>query len=233
VCNSEEVRQNFLSVPFYDTNKAVTILKGHDTNWYSGVKKHDIRQELGIKKDVFLFVIVANNRKVKGVHILLKAMKHIPMDTKIELIVIGKKMDRTPIPRLTEQSGKKDKIHYLGYRKDALNIVASCDSLINPSIGSEALSKSIMEAMSLGVVPIVSDIEGNIQLVDNLINGLVFKNKNHEELSEKMLFLYNNQDKLPALSKAAVSKIEQDINHEDTVRAYDGFYKRIAGSHSS
>ncbi len=227
VCNSEEVRQKFLSVPYYNPDKAVTILKGHDSKWYSGVTKHDIRQELGIKKEAFLFIIVANNRKVKGVHILLKAMKCILKDANIELIVVGEKMDRSPIPKLTKKSGKSDKIHFLGYREDVLNIVAACDSLINPSTGSEALSKCIVEAMSLGIVPIVSDIKGNIQLVDDKINGLIFRNRNYVELSEKMLYLYNNQELMSDLSMAAKQKIEQDINHEDTVQAYDDFYKKI------
>ena len=227
ICNSEEIRQKFLAVPNYKKEKAVIIYKGHRIDWYTGTKKHDIRSELGIEKDHLLFVNVANNRKFKAIPDLMKAMKYIPKDSKIALLMIGKKTDTADIQKLSKDSGNDDKIHFLGFRKDSLNIVASCDIFVLPSTGGESLTKSVIEAMSMGVVPMISDILGNKPLVDHLKNGILFQKANPKDLAEKIQFAYQNQHLLPDLSKGAKSKIQTEINNEQTVKDYANFYTSI------
>ena len=227
ICNSEEIRQKFLAVPFYKKEKAVTIFKGHNLEWYKGVVKHDIREELGIDHENLLFVTVANNRKFKAIPDLIKAMKYIPADTKMSLLIIGRNIDTDQNKKLKINSGNKDKIHFLGFRRDALNIVASCDAFVLPSIGGESLTKSVIEAMCLGVVPIISSIEGNKPLVDHGVNGLFFEKSNPRDLADKLLHFCENQDQIANLSAGAKSKIEKEINNQRTVDAYYKFYRSI------
>ncbi len=227
ICNSEEIRKRFLAVPFYQKKKAITIYKGHDTRWYENTESYDIRKELGIDMEDLLLVNVANNRKFKAIPDLMKAMKFIPENSKISLLVIGRKMDDPEIKKLSKTSGNEDKIHFLGYRKDSINIVAASDIFILPSIGGESLTKSVIEAMSLGVVPMISDIPGNKPLVDQRINGFVFQKANPEDLAEKIMYAYQNRQLLPELSKKAKLKIDIDINTKETVKQYEDFYKSI------
>jgi len=137
-------------------------------------------------------------------------------------------MDTPLIKKLSQESGNLEKIHFLGFRKDSINIVAACDIFVLPSTGGESLTKSVIEAMSLGVVPVISDIEGNRPLVDDGINGLIFKKANPKNLAEKILYAYQNRHKLPDLAKGAKSKIDSEINTEKTVDQYADFYSRIS-----
>ena len=91
ICNSDEIKEIFLAVPFKSSIKPVTILKGHDIEWYSKIITHNIRTELGLRTDSLLLVTVANNRKVKGIDVLLKSIKHLPNDANIDLLIIGEK----------------------------------------------------------------------------------------------------------------------------------------------
>ncbi|MFT6780649.1 MAG: glycosyltransferase involved in cell wall biosynthesis [Saprospiraceae bacterium] len=228
VCNSEEIRQQFLKVPFYNKDKAVTIFKGHDTEWYRGAKPHNIRAELDIPADALIFVTVANNRRFKAIPDLIKAIKFLPTDTAITFLIIGEGMDTPQIRTLTSDSCYQDKVHFLGYRNESLNIVAACNAFVLPSIGGESLTKSVVEAMSLGVVPIISDIEGNRPLVKNLVNGYIFKKANPRDLADTILMAYNNRHSLPDFSKAAKLKIDRDINSAKTIIEYSDFYNRIS-----
>ena len=227
ICNSHEIRDQFMKVPFYDKSKAITIFKGHNTAWYADTARHNIKEELGILDRDLLFVTVANNRGFKAIPDLIKAIKHLPDDIEISFIIIGKGMDTAELRTLTERSGHQDSIYYLGYRKDSLNIVASCDVFVLPSIGGESLTKSVVESMSLGVVPVISDIEGNKPLVDNMVNGFVFKKSNPRDLADTIMIAYNNRHALPDFSRAAKHKIDRDINTADTVRKYAEFYTRM------
>ena len=227
ICNSDEIRAKFLNVPFYNKEKAVTIYKGHDTKWYADIKPHDIRKELGISQDDLLLVNVANNRKFKAIPDLMKAMKYIPKESKISLLVIGQKMETSEIRALRKASGNEEKIYFLGYRNDSINIVASCDIFVLPSNGGESLTKSVIEAMSLGVVPLISDILGNKPLVDDAVNGYVFQKSNPQDLADKIMYAYKNRQKLPELSRKAKLKIDTDISADKTAKQYAEFYKSI------
>ncbi len=228
VCNSEEIRQIYLSASFLHSIKSVMILKGHDIGWYSDVLPHDIRSELKIKDDSLICVTVANNRKVKGIDVLLKAIKSLSKDVNIDFIIIGNNMERSPIRNLIKTSGRADRIHLLGFRQDSLSIVAACDIFICPSTGSEALTKSVVEAMSLGVVPIISDIAGNKPLVDNMVNGLVYQSGKPNDLADTIMITYNSREALTDFSVAAKLKIKRDINTRKTINSYAEFYTEIA-----
>ena len=167
------------------------------------------------------------NRKMKAIPDLMKAMKYIPKSSKLSLLVIGDKMDTREISRLVKESGNEDKIHFLGYRIDAINIVASCDVFVLPSINGESLTKSVIEAMSLGIVPVISDIAGNKPLVDDGKNGFIFKKANPKDLADTLMHVYNHQEKLKALSIAATLKIKNDLNVANTINRYETFYRSI------
>lgn len=227
VCNSDEIRNNFLAVPGYRKEKAVTILKGHDTAWYSETHIHDIKSELAIPIEHLLFVTVANNRKFKAIPDLLTAMKYLPQGMDFTLLIIGRGMDTPNNLRLIQQSGYKNQINLLGYRKDSIHIVAGCDAFILPSDGGESLTKSVVEAMSLGVVPVISDIEGNRPLVDRGINGFVFRKNDPQDLADTIVHVVNNRHVLPDFSIAAQLKIDREINSDTTVIKYAAFYRKI------
>lgn len=229
VCNSDEIRNNFLAVPGYREEKAVTILKGHDTTWYSGTQIHDIKSELSIPSEHLLFVTVANNRKFKAIPDLLTAMKYLPQGMNFTLLIIGRGMDTAKNLRLIKQSGRSEQIHLLGYRNDCIQIVAGCDAFILPSDGGESLTKSVVEAMSLGVVPVISDIEGNRPLVDRGINGFIFRKNDPQDLADTIVQVVNNRHVLPEFSKATQLKIDRDINSDTTVQRYAAFYESILG----
>lgn len=227
ICNSDESRNKFLNVPFYKKEKAITIFKGHETKWYDDIVPYDIRQELGISKDDLLLVIVANNRKVKAIPDLMKAMKYIPKESEISLVVIGSNMETPEIKKLSKASGNEEKIHFLGFRNDSLDIVAACDIFVLPSTGGEALTKSVIEAMSLGVVPLISDIPGNTPLVDHGINGFKFQKSNPKNLAEKIIYAYQNRQIIAELSRKAKLKIDSDISSKESVRQYSQLYESI------
>src|SRR5690606_1174284 len=96
---------------------------------------------------------------------LMEATKKIPVDLPIHLLLVGNKMDAPPIQKVINQSPNKDKIHFAGFRKDILNLVKKADVFVLPSIKGEAITKSVFEAMCLGVAPLITDIAGNKGLV--------------------------------------------------------------------
>jgi glycosyltransferase involved in cell wall biosynthesis len=228
VCNSIGVQELINRQLFFDKRKTVTINKGHKLEWYKEYKPVDIRKELNIPADALLLVNVANNRRMKGIPYLLKAMNHLPAEAAIHLLLIGKDMDTPQNIKIIEKGNKRNNIHLLGYRTDVLNIEAACDIFVLSSIKGESITKSVLEAMSLGVTPIISDIPGNIELVVDNESGLVFPSKDSKALSRAILKLYNDRELCKRLGQNARLRIANVLNHENTLQKTKSLFEELA-----
>lgn len=226
-CNSIGVEHYIQSQLFFDKSKTITINKGHDVAWYENYAPHDIRTELGIDKDAFLLVNVANNRSMKGIPYLLKTINMLPPDLPIHLLLVGRNMDNATNLNTIKNSPNKDKVHFLGFRTDVLNIVASCNVFTLSSIKGESITKSVIEAMSLSIAPIITDIPGNVELVEDGVSGLVTPVRNSKSMADAIMKLYNDRDLCTQLGRAAKARINNELNYKKTIEKTAQMYRDL------
>lgn len=227
MCNSVGVEKIIRNQKLWNKRKAVTINKGHNTSWYSDVKPSKIREEFGIPEDAFLLINVANNRKMKGIPYLLKAMNMLPPGLNVHLILLGKGMDDQNNVDLINSGPYKNNIHLPGFRPNALSHVAASDVFVLPSIMGESITKSVIEAMSLEKTPIITDIAGNVELVEDGISGIVVPKKNPKSLADAILKLYQNRDLCNQMAKKARERIDTELSTAQTVKKVKKLYEEL------
>lgn len=216
ICNSVGVEEMFLRQRFLNKSKVVTINKGHDLSWYDDYEPLDIRSELGISKEALLLINVSNNRRMKGIPYLLEAMNQLPKEYDIHLMIAGRDMDIKPNMNVINEGDKQDRIHLLGFRKDVLNIVAASDAFVLPSIKGESITKSVIEAMSLSITPVISDIAGNRELVVNQESGIVFPSKNIASIKSAIIQLYKNRHLCKQFGEQAKQRVNTHLHFQQT-----------------
>ncbi len=227
VCNSIGVREAFEKQGVLKAEKLVTINKGHRISWYESPTPYDIRRELKLKEDTVLFFNVSVNRKMKGIPYLLEAISLLPSELDFILLLIGSDMDDQANLKAIKKYQLEEKVKILGYRTDALNIMASCDVKVLPSISGESINKSVMESMALGKAVIISDIAGNKELIENETSGLIFPNRNVIELKKQILKLYLNPSLRKNLGSNAKKRIRDRFNIDDTVDQTEVLFKEL------
>jgi len=226
-CNSLGVEEFIKKQLIFGKQKAITINKGHDVNWYTNYPPFDIKKELNLPSDAFLLINVANNRRMKGIPYLLKAMNNLPKELPIHLLLVGRDMDTKENLRIINQGDNEGRVHIIGFKKNVLNIVSACDVFVLSSIKGESITKSVIEAMALGIAPIISDIPGNTELVINNKSGLITRAKKPKELSEAILRLFNDQDFSIELGKNAKKRIEEHLNTEQTALKTKQLFEKL------
>jgi L-malate glycosyltransferase len=229
VCLVEAIRVLMRKNLLFNKDKAITINKGHDVNWYNDVTPIDLKEQ-GVPDDAFKIVCVANVRPMKGMKYLLEATHYLPATSNIHLLLLGNGMDAPKFKKLIDQSPIKKQIINLGFRKDALRIVKASHVFALASIYGEAITKSVIEAMSLGVAPLITDIEGNVGLAINGESGLVVPAHDAKALAEAMIKLSQDRDLTARLGKNAREHIEKNLNTSNTVKAFDVMYRDLVNS---
>jgi len=226
-CTSDGIKEFMQRRMLFGKEKNVTIIKGHELEWYEQVEPIDIKKELGIPENSYLLVNTANNRKMKGIPYLLKAMGELKDKKDIHLLLIGRGMDTKANIKIIKKLGIEDNIHFLGFRKDAVNVMAACNVFTLSSIFGESITKAVVEAMSQKVPAIISDIAGNRMLIEHEESGLVFPSKNVTALKDAILRMYNDPEMCKRMGEAAKERINTVLNHKTTVDKYQAYYEKL------
>ena len=86
---------------------------------------------------------------------------------------------------LANKENIADNVHFLGYRIDIKELLNASDIFVMPSF-REGLSISIMEAMASGLPCLVSQIRGNVDLLENGKGGFLVLLDNIDIIEEKL-----------------------------------------------
>ncbi len=126
----------------------------------------DIRKELGIEGHP-LIGTAARLSPDKGLSYLLEAYKRAqPELADWHIVIAGDGPQRQPLEQLAEQLGIASRVHLLGWRSDALDIVRSLDIFALPSV-REGFGLALLEAMTFGTAAIVNDLPAIRETANN------------------------------------------------------------------
>ena len=85
---------------------------------------------------------------------------------------VGDGSERTALEALASELGIGDRVRFLGWRTDAERLYGAFD-LFTLTSRSEGTSISLLEAMSTGVCPVVTDVGGNRAVLGQELEGLL------------------------------------------------------------
>lgn len=138
---------------------------------------------------VFQFVFVGSLSARKRPILLVKAIEKLnSMGYKVRIDFIG---DGPLIKGVEEEIRKynlSEIIHVHGHLNELHHIVASADAFVLPST-SEGVSRACLEALFLGVPSVLRDVDGNGELIETGLNGILFNDDS--ELPMAMLSAAN------------------------------------------
>ena len=154
VVNSCDIRKGWLnSGAAIPPEKMPVIFNGIQV---PEVSSSPIRRELDIPEGTPLAVAVGRLTAQKGFDLLLQSLKYAPT---AHLAVVGSGPDEDALHMLALSLGVADRVHWLGFRWDVPEVVAGCDAFVLSSRW-EGMAHVMLEAMSLGVPVLATDVSG-------------------------------------------------------------------------
>lgn len=225
VCVSDAVRDYVRTVRRPD--QVLTIRKGHDPEWYATHARTD-PSEFGVPPGGFVAGCVANIRKVKGVDVLVEALRRIPIAEKVHVVLVGEVRDAGIRAALSDPS-LRARLHSTGYRNDATRLMSGFDVAVMPSIEREGLPKAVIEAMSQGVPAIVSRVGGMPELVEDGVCGFVVPPADPSALADALRVLAADPDRCARFGAAARQRIESRYHVRATIAETLALYARLVG----
>lgn len=148
----------------------------------------------------------------KGIHYLIEAYNQLKADKKLVIVGDGVFTDDYVKELKLLAEGNKNVIFTGSQSGDVLKELFSNAYLFVQPSESEGLSIALLEAMSYGKATLVSDIPENIEAIEDA--GLAFKNKDADDLSEKLQYSLENELIVRANGSLGRERVKEHYNWE-------------------
>ena len=206
-------------------------LKGHNIKdelihkIYNGIDIDKIRINEFRKNKTFL--VIARLSEEKLCDQIIRVFSKLSEDLNVKLIFLGDGPLEEDLLKMTKQLNQSHRIFFKGAVKNVREYLIASDFYVSAS-QSEGMSNALLEAMSLGVPAIVSNVSGVDEMIFDNQNGFVFEPNDEKFFYEKIIKAINcNEEKYTNMSRLASEHILKNFSMELISKKHIELYKHL------
>ncbi|MDP2654682.1 MAG: glycosyltransferase [Candidatus Omnitrophota bacterium] len=174
VCNGNDSRDRLVKWYGYPRHKTVTVYHGVDLEVFhpDAMAKARLRHSWGIGPGDKVIVSTARLSPEKRIDRLIDAFGEIDGVPSSWLFLVGEGPLRKDLERLAGTKKNAGRIVFVGFQECVMDFLQMSDIFALPS-DIEGLSNAMLEAMAVGLVPVVTDVPGAGEAMQNGVNGFI------------------------------------------------------------
>jgi glycosyltransferase involved in cell wall biosynthesis len=171
----------------HDPTAVQVITNGVDVERFRPVKDQGAaRRSLDLPSDAPVIGSVGRLEPIKNYQLALRALARVgeiagPAERPV-LVLAGDGSERAGLDALARELGVADQVRFLGWRNDPDRLYGCFDVFTLPSL-NEGTSISLLESMSSGVCPAVTDVGGNRAALGPDLSSVLVSSQNVEGLA--------------------------------------------------
>jgi len=211
--------ENLRHTPGAHRNKIVRVYNGVDP-------VEPAPPEEWPEKRGFTLLFVGRLAPIKSLHTLIRAAALAALRVPgLQLWIVGHGLERQRLEDLVNELGVEDLVTFWGERLDVAGFFSVADVYCMSSI-SEGLPMSLLQAMSLGLPAIVTDVGGMTEVVKNAHAGLATPVGDANAMAEAIVQMASDEKRRAAFRDNALTAYGELFTLERMDAAYMELYRR-------
>ncbi len=217
VATGEKVRRYYLGKR---RSRSIVLYDPIDIEYFSPErfdlsKKEEIKRRLGLNEKEKIVISVGNINPAKGYQYLIKSIGYILKNYKIDVrvLIVGGIFDsqKRYFKYLKENINAynlSNCVSILGQKKEIAPLLAISDLFVLASV-TEGTPNAILEAMSMELAVVATDVGGISELIGRNERGILVKPKKPKDLGNAITYLLSNdsiREKMGKLGREWVLK---------------------------
>ncbi|KAF1085946.1 putative glycosyltransferase EpsD [Sporotomaculum syntrophicum] len=196
---------------------------------YSLDRRQQIRESLAIKEYNPVITMIGRVNREKGYHDLVEALRQIN-DMPWQALFIGPDEGfLTNLKKQIDDAGLQQRILLLGQRSDISDLLAITDVYVLPSY-REGLPRSLIEAQSMGIPCVATDIRGCREVILAGSTGYLIKPGDSRSLSEVLRKLLLDDRLRLKMGSAGRTRMQLYFSETEVARKVMAVYERLLGA---
>jgi glycosyltransferase involved in cell wall biosynthesis len=141
-------------------------------------------------------------------------------------LILGEGNLHGSLKKQIESANLTDSVRLLGFRSDALSILAAADLFVLPSL-AEPFGLAIVEAMALSKPVIATNAGGPREIVEHQVTGLIVAPNDPEDLANALRKMLSDPDYRRQLAANGYARFKQHFTSDRMARSMLDVYQRI------
>ena len=189
----------------------------------------ETRRMLGLAENQQVIGSAGRMVPVKGYDVFLRAARAI-LEKKPEAVFLlaGDGPLLGQLKRLAKELGIEDKVHFLGFRDDAKDII-NCMDIFVVSSHHEGIPTVALEAMALGKAIVATGVGGIIEMLEPDVSGVLVRPGDAGAMAAACDRLLGNVNLREKIGSAARTKAENDFSAVNQAQRTQDIYRRLVG----
>ena len=158
-------------------------------------QKREKRNELGIPRDAFLIINVAEFTANKNQKTVIKAMEQWG-NSNAYFVMCGIGEQKAQLEQYVREHRLEENIRFVGFRNDIHEIYQAADCFVLSSF-REGMSVALMEAMAEGLPIVCGRIRGNVDLITDGEGGILLEPGDMNAYQEAFAEMYQMKHQEP------------------------------------
>ncbi|MFC7357405.1 glycosyltransferase family 4 protein [Jejudonia soesokkakensis] len=196
---------------------------------FSETALFNLRTKVSISPSDFVFLFVGRLVKDKGIVEVVDAFVAFQKKYSDSILLLVGPMEAAldPLPKATlDLIAQHPNIRTTGYIEDVRPYFAISTAFVFPSY-REGFPNVVLQAASMKVPCIVSDIIGNNDIITHNVNGVMVPPKDTDALVKAMEVLYNNPELRLQFAEKSYENVTQKYERQQVWNALLKEYKRL------
>ena len=227
---SESVKENILRYHIASAGKIEVIPLGlelknfmHHPQLTAGLKN-----KLAIQSGHRLVGLVGRMVPIKGHYIFLNAVHRVLLKyPDVAFVLVGDGELRKSLELECQRLGIREKVTFLGWRRDLNRIYADLDVVALSSL-NEGTPVSLFEAMAAGKAVVATNVGGVPDVVEDGVSGLLVPPKDSEALADAVIRLLKDDDLRRSLGECGRASVYPRYDLSRLVQDMKDLYMKLS-----
>lgn len=204
------------------------IPNGVDTELHRPRRSTAVRTALGIAPDTPVIGSIGRLETIKGFDVMIRAFERLRAQWSDgpppALVIAGDGSERERLQLMVDGAGLGSAVHLLGWRDDVAELHAAFD-LFSMSSRSEGTSVSLLEAMSAGLCPVVTEVGGNPAVLGPALRHRLVRSEQPAALAASWRTALRDAGAREADARSARERVQAEFGLGAMVRRYEALYE--------
>jgi len=210
--------------------KIEVIPFGVDTKRFNpNIDGSAIRKKLHIDKENKVVISTRPFYSDYNISCLIRAIPLVLAKHKnVKFIVKGTGPLENHLKSLAERLNVSSSVRFVGIvpYNEVPKYLSAADIYVSTCL-IDSTSVSLLEAMACGLAPVVTNIPGNREWIDNEKNGILFPPTNYKALAEKLIQLIEDKRLRETFGRKCVKIVKERAMWEECVSKMETIYKSL------
>ena len=144
----------------------------------------------------------------------------------IKILIVGKGSEEAALQNLVGTLKLTDRVYFCGFVNDVTPYLNAADVYVNCSVGTEATSLAIAEAMSLSLPIVATSYGGNVAMVKDGKNGILVPQKNPRALADALSIMTDEKLRL-SFGKASYEIYTSSFSAAVMAQSNEALYQNL------